>query len=247
MSLPIHTRALVLRRVDYSETSQIVTVDTRDHGIVDLLAKGSRRSARRGSSFAEPLDLGGWYDLVYRPRRGELGLAVEARLIEGFPHLRESLGAWLEAGFALELLRAAFTSGDPHPELLRSTLVFLKLLGVGRGRLALRARFALELLDASGVHPGWERCAACRRPLGRDPSYWHHAAALHCERCRGPGDRPVPPDVREALRRVETEAWGELPAAEIPAEPLAEGWQRLAEALIAHLERAPRSLAHLRR
>ena len=80
MGRPIHTRGLVLRRTDWSESSQIVTVDTRDHGIIDLLAKGSRRIARRSSSFAEPLDLGGWYDLVYRPRRADLHLAVEARV-----------------------------------------------------------------------------------------------------------------------------------------------------------------------
>ena len=73
---PVHTRALVLRRTDWSETSQIVTVDTRDHGIVDLLAKGSRRMARPSSSFAEPLDLAGWYDVVYRPRRGDLGMGA---------------------------------------------------------------------------------------------------------------------------------------------------------------------------
>lgn len=246
MAAPIHTRALVLRRVDYSETSQIVTLDTRDHGIVDLLAKGSRRPARRGSSFAEPLDLGGWYDLVYRPRRGELGLAHEARLIEGFPHVRESLGAWVEACFALELLRTAFTAGDPHPDLLRSALSFLKLLGVGRGRLALRARFAMELLAASGVLTGWGHCASCRRPLGAEPAFWHRAATLLCEGCRGPGDRVFPAEARIALARVADEPWGNLPAAAIHADTLAEGWERLAEAIVAHLERAPRTLGALR-
>jgi DNA repair protein RecO (recombination protein O) len=241
----IHTRALILRRVDYSETSQIVTADTRDRGIVELLAKGSRRPARRGSSFAAPLDLGGWYDIVYRPRRGELALATEARLIEGFPALRGDLSAWLEACFALDVLRGAFTAGDPHPELLRATLSYLKLLGVGRGRLALRVRFACELLAASGVASGWEQCASCRLPLS-DHAAWHPPAALVCERCRAAGDRPVSLPLRRTLGRIAELPWGSLPSEEFAAEPLAEAWARHSETILSHLERAPRTLRYLR-
>ncbi len=242
---PIHTRALVLRRLDYSESSQIVTVDTRDLGIVDLLARGSRREARRGSSFAEPLDLGGWYDIVYRARSGDLGLATEARLIEGFPRLRDDLSAWLEACFALEVLRASFTAGDPHPELLRGTLSFLKLLAVGKGRLALRVRFLHELLYASGVAPGWEHCAGCRRPL-TDRAYWQLPAALHCEGCRGGSDRPVPSAVRETVAQIAGMPWGNLPSEGGSVRPLGAAWELMRDALLSHLEHAPRSLRYLR-
>ena len=246
MGRPIHTRGLVLRRTDWSESSQIVTIDTRDHGIIDLLAKGSRRVARRSSSFAEPLDLGGWYDLVYRPRSADLHLAVEARLIEGFPHLRDNLAAWLEACFALDLIRSAFTGGDPHPELLRSTLSYLKLLGVGRGRLALRNRFALELLHRSGVWGGWELCATCQRPLVPGEVYWHVTAALLCGDCRSGSDRSLPEPLRRTFLELTAVAWGNLPSLAIPEATLVAAWNRVREALLHHLERAPRSLRYLR-
>lgn len=242
----VSTRGLVLRRVDWSETSQIVTVDTRDRGIVDLLAKGSRRAARRSSSFAEPLDLAGWYDIVYRTRTGDLHLATEARLVEGFRHLRTELPAWIEACFALEVLRTAFTPGDPHPELLRGTLSYLKLLGVGRGRTALRCRFVMDVLLASGVAPRYERCALCRKPLGSGGSHWHAPAALHCDECRGTGDRPFPEAARRVLLDLAGQPWGNLPAADLPPVALGEVWQRLREGLVHHLERPPRSLRYLR-
>lgn len=246
MSRPIHTRGLVLRRTDWSETSQIVTVDTRDHGIVDLLAKGSRRPARRSSSFAEPLDLGGWYDLVYRPRKGDLHLAVEARLIEGFPHLRDDLGAWLEANGILDLLRASFSPGDPHPALLRSALSCLKLLSVGRARLALRDRFVIELLDRSGVWSVGDTCANCEAEIPRGAAHWHAPAALLCAGCRTGGDRPVPEELRTLLGTLQSTAWGNIPSLVAPEPLLAAIWERLREALLHHLERAPRSLRYLR-
>ena len=246
MGRPIHTRGLVLRRTDWSESSQIVTIDTRDHGIVELLAKGSRRSTRKSSSFAEPLDLAGWYDLVYRPRKGDLHLALEAHLIEGFPQIRRELAAWLEACFALDALRASFTAGDPHPELLRGCLSHLKLLGVGRGRLALRLRIMLELLHASGVISGWENCASCREPLRSAPSYWHRPAAILCGSCRSPGDRSIPAELRSALSEISRLPRGSVPSAQISREILVLGWERIHDALVEHLERAPRSLRYLR-
>lgn len=243
---PVHTRALVLRRTDWSETSQIVTVDTRDHGIVDLLAKGSRRMARPSSSFAEPLDLAGWYDVVYRPRRGELHLAVEARLIEGFSHLRTDLAAWTEACFALDLVRTAFTAGDPHPEMLRSTLSLLKLLGVGRGRLALRTRFVIELLHRSGVWSGWERCAGCSETLVAGEVFWHPPGALLCPRCRDRGDSPFAEPLRKTFSELSRSPWGNLPGKSFSAGLLAASWERARAALLDHLEQTPRSLRYLR-
>ena len=108
------TRGLVVRWIPYSNTSQIVHLFTRDQGLVSLLAKGALRQGRRSSSFPVPFDLAGWYDIVYRDRSGELGLATEARLIEGFDHLRRSLPAHVEACFALELMRKLVHLRPPH-------------------------------------------------------------------------------------------------------------------------------------
>jgi len=173
------TRGLVLHCTDFSETSQIVRVFTRDHGIVDVLAKGSRRPARASSSFPSPFDLGGWYDLNFRIRSTQLHLATESRLVEGFDHLRGNIGVWLEAVFALDLLRTLFSPGDPHPELLKESLQYLKLLGHGLGRRRLRNHFLQSLLGASGVLP-----KRSKAPLRSSfPPDWSVLAALVLHRC----------------------------------------------------------------
>ncbi|MCH7814056.1 MAG: recombination protein O N-terminal domain-containing protein, partial [Planctomycetes bacterium] len=43
----ISERAVVLRRVDYSETSQVLVLLTRGHGKVRAIAKGIKRSTRK--------------------------------------------------------------------------------------------------------------------------------------------------------------------------------------------------------
>ena len=51
----IKDEAIVLRRLDYSETSQVLAFFTRDHGPRRLIAKGVKRSTKK--KFATGIDL----------------------------------------------------------------------------------------------------------------------------------------------------------------------------------------------
>ena len=52
--VPVETDALVLRRFDYSETSQIARLYTRSEGRLSVIAKGIKRPNR---DLRGPLDL----------------------------------------------------------------------------------------------------------------------------------------------------------------------------------------------
>src|ERR687888_888686 len=89
-------QALVLRTTDWSETSRIATLWTRELGKVHALAKGGRRLK---SSFESALDLLTVCSIVLlRKSSGGLDLLTEARVVERFGHLRADLPA-LYAGY----------------------------------------------------------------------------------------------------------------------------------------------------
>lgn len=50
----IDTEGIVLRAIDYQETSKIVTLFTRKHGKIALIAKGSKRPKSKFSGLIEP-------------------------------------------------------------------------------------------------------------------------------------------------------------------------------------------------
>ncbi len=239
------TRGLVVRWVAYSNTSQIVHLFTRDQGLVSLLAKGSLRQGRKSSSFPVPFDLPGWYDVSYRQRSGDLGLATEARLIEGFDHLRQSLPAYLEACLALELMRKLFRPGDPHPQFLRGALSFLKLLSVGRGRRVLRLHFVTSLLREIGFAPEWWHCVECERPLEGGPTAVRLPAGGVCASCRTSSDRDVTAPTLQFLRDEIQLPWGQIPGIDEDASYVAEAWSLTLSTLLYHLESKPRSLRFL--
>jgi DNA repair protein RecO (recombination protein O) len=94
--------ALVIRTADWSETSRIATMWTRDFGKVRVLAKGGRRLK---SNFEIALDLLTVCSMVFlRKSSGGLDLLTEAQVVERFPHLRSDLRALYAGYYIAELL-----------------------------------------------------------------------------------------------------------------------------------------------
>src|ERR1700680_3387842 len=106
-------QALVLRTTDWSETSRIATLWTRESGKVRVLAKGGRRLR---SNFEVALDLLSVCSIVLlRKTPGGLDLLTEARVDERFPALRSDLPALYAGYYIAELLDIGTEERDPHP------------------------------------------------------------------------------------------------------------------------------------
>jgi DNA repair protein RecO (recombination protein O) len=157
-------QALVIRATDFSETSRIVTLWTRELGKVRALAKGGRRLR---SSFECGLDLLTVCDIVVlRKNTGSLDLLTEARVRERFEPLRHDLAALYGAYYVGEMLGAWSQEYDPHPPLFDAALGALRDLGevdVLKGPCI--AHFELVLLRELGYGPALETCAGCNREL----------------------------------------------------------------------------------
>ncbi len=160
----ITTHALCLRKVDFSETSQILTLLTDRLGTAGAIAKGAKREK---SSVGGPLDLMCLYQVVLydRSRRGTLSILAQAELIDFFPAVRRSFAAWQGAQQLRELLLSMEVPPQDGPSVLLLAVKTMRTLGQGRDAEAL-ARFAWSLLRVLGVEPQVTHCLAS----GREPS-----------------------------------------------------------------------------
>src|SRR5713226_3230372 len=119
--------ALVLRTTDWSETSRIATLWTREFGKVRALAKGGRRLK---SNFESALDLLTVCSIVLlRKSSGGLDLLTEAQVVRRFPRLGKDLPALYAAYYVAELLADLTEENDPHPSLFDEALGTLDALG----------------------------------------------------------------------------------------------------------------------
>jgi DNA repair protein RecO (recombination protein O) len=109
------TLAIVIRIVEFSETSCVVTLFTRDFGKIGALAKGARRQK---SSFESALDLLGVCRIVFLHKSSEaLDLLTEAKLERRFRAASRDLTRLYAGYYIAELLRDLTDRGDPHPDL----------------------------------------------------------------------------------------------------------------------------------
>jgi DNA repair protein RecO (recombination protein O) len=226
-SLPVPSEkavGLVIRAVDFSETSRIVTLWTRELGKVAALAKGGRR---RKSAFESGLDLLTVYSIVLlRKSSGGLDLMTEAQATERFSRLRTNLEA-LHAGYYVAELLDLFTEvGDAHPLLFDQALQALRDFGSSEVATAERVmRFEVAMLHELGYAPLVHECASCHGAVaGTAPlDFSLFAGGVVCGTCRdrargrirmtpegltglrnmmdGIG-RPLPPAVRGELRNL---------------------------------------------
>jgi DNA repair protein RecO (recombination protein O) len=196
--------ALVVRTTDWSETSRIATLWTRELGKVGALAKGGRRLR---SSFENALDLLTVCSIVLlRKSSGSLDLLTEAQVVRRFPQLRQDLQALYAGYYVAELLASWTEDYDPHPTLFDEAVDTLGALGnpgcLNGPRLA---RFELALLRELGYGPVLETCAACAAPVdGRGLAFSAAGGGVLCRACqRAERDRrPLSPAGWQALRAL---------------------------------------------
>lgn len=184
------TEAIVLRVVDFSETSAIVTLMTRDFGKMTAIAKGARR---RKSPFEAALDVLAVCRIVFlRKPQGTMELLTEAKLERRFRNSARRLDSLYGAMYVAELLRLLTDEGDPHPgayDLAREALEQLDTAGEAERILI---PFEINLLRELGHVPSLNQCAGCgvpRTASGAVP-FGLDAGGVLCQKCR-PGQRNV--------------------------------------------------------
>ncbi|MCU0978191.1 MAG: DNA repair protein RecO [Pirellulaceae bacterium] len=179
------TLAIVLRVVDFSETSCVVTLFTEQFGKIGTLAKGARRPK---SPFDSALDLLAVCRIVFIDKAGDvLDLLTEARLERRFRSASRDLSRLYAGFYVAELLLELTDLGDPHPELYRradETLLALDRDGPVAGTVLSFEVTALRLL---GHLPALQDCVLCGTPASAGQErvlFGQLAGGVLCPRCR---------------------------------------------------------------
>src|SRR3954469_4194356 len=159
-------RCLCLRKVEYNETSQIVTLLGREHGLMRLIAKGAHRRTKAGASkFDGGLDLLDLGDAVFSLRlEKDLATLTEWALRDGHLELRADLRALYLGQYAAELCSLLIEEHDPHPELFDRLEQTIELLAPAR-REEVFLSFQLALCREAGYLPDLSACSNCRAPF----------------------------------------------------------------------------------
>src|ERR1043165_6503810 len=164
-------RCVCLRKVEYSETSQILTLFGRQHGLMRVIAKGAHRTTKAGASkFGGGIDLLNLADALFTdPTDRDLATLTEWSLRDGHLELRRNLRALYLAQYAAELVSLLIEEHDPHPDLFDRLQQILADLQTTRSEETFLA-FQLALLRQTGYLAELCSCMQCHTAVGHQPT-----------------------------------------------------------------------------
>lgn len=212
----VKTEAVVLKRMDYLESSRIVTLFTLEEGKVSVLAKGARAKNNRFGAALEP---GAVVQVVYytKPNR-ELQTLTQTDVLERFRGITESMATLTGALHVLDLAHAVTDPGHKHPELYQLLVAALRAVHTHPvGLPAVLLGFRLKLSHVSGLTPGITSCVQCGRDVDPVPASGHRIfdvrrGGVLCGSCSGHSsdDRREPPSQGAARVRMKADRFDML-------------------------------------
>lgn len=208
----IKSRAIVLHRFPYSDSSWIVKALTEETGTVSFIVKGGKR---KDSPFRGALDPLALCEIVYRENPNtELQFLKEASVINWHAHLRENLLALAKAQVMAEIVLRYAPAGVPLEgefSLLEEALAALDVPASNApaseppaNKSGVFARWLLDICELWGYHLDMSSCSRCDHQIEGTPADFHpETGAFVCKSCLGvetPRARPETLAGFEALR-----------------------------------------------
>ncbi|MFQ5569406.1 MAG: DNA repair protein RecO [Rhodothermales bacterium] len=159
----IRTEAIVLRTMEYGETSQIVTLFTREKGKMTVLAKGARLMKSRFGSSLQPMS----YTQVvfyYKPTRG-LQTLTESAHVHPFHHISRNLEKLSVGLRMMDLVYALIHAEEHNPQVFSLLLQVLSRLDTAETHTTnLLPYFQMRLATVLGFAPDIDREAVQTLP-----------------------------------------------------------------------------------
>jgi DNA repair protein RecO (recombination protein O) len=225
---------IVLKTIKLGEADRIVTLFTRNNGLVRAVAKGVRKTKSRFGGRLEPftqVDL-----MIYRGRN--LDTITSVHILESFSAVKVDLDRLVRAAALAEAVEKISEERERSFQVYSLLLSGLRELAAGDGVTVVPA-FLVKLLSVSGYHPQLTVCAGC----GSSTDLGGFSAALGgavCRRCweEDDGALRLAPDRISLLAHLLASDFG-MAADPAPASEVTLALRRYAEY---HLERPLRSL-----
>lgn len=157
------TEAVVIKSMDYRETSRIVRFFTKDYGRISGVMKGIRTDPRKFGSNVDTYSLN---DIVYYEySRSDLHLISQCDLKEYYFPIRQDYGRSIAANYAMELIDVIMPPGEANLGVYALLLGYLRELMTTRDISRLVHIFQVKILHLSGFSPHLDSCVRTGRKI----------------------------------------------------------------------------------
>ena len=189
--------AVVLRHADWGEADRLLTLYTREQGMVRALAKGARKVTSRKAGHLQPFT-----QITVQLAKGrDLLIVTQVETVNAFLPLHDDLTKTSYAAYVVELLlRFSYEDEGANPSLYRLLVETLSRIEKEADAWLSVRYYEMRFLDAVGFRPQLFECANCGREIKAEDQFFSFTAGgVICPRC-GEGLRNLTKISLEALK-----------------------------------------------
>jgi len=150
---------IIIRSVDYGEASKVITLYTREHGKVGVMARGAKKPKSRLAAVSQ-LFTHGYFLCKKGPGTGMPELS-QGEILESYKDLRQELMLTAYAAYMAELLDRLTEEREPNPFLFQLLKNTFRFLDEGKDAEILCRIYECKMLSVAGLRPQLEACTAC--------------------------------------------------------------------------------------
>jgi len=177
-------QAIVLHSIRWKESSKIITLFTRDKGILKVIARSVYRPNNPMGGRLESMNL--LEIVVVQKQSRSLQILQEAELIDSFYDLRRDLSRLPYALAVLELIQQTLEEQNSDEIFFDFTVYLLKtFISVSQPEIIL-VYFLLKLSSFLGFKPAFNTCQSCGTKNLKDTVYFSiENGTVLCPDCSG--------------------------------------------------------------
>jgi len=184
MSEIIKTRAIVLRKIDFGDTSRIAQFYTEDFGKISAIIKGAKSPMSKIGMMIDTMNV--LQLVMYKKESREVQMISDADLIRHHKNIRDDFEKYKYASAVIELLGSLTHENDHNFRLFDGTVRILMLLDESKNKAAyLFLKYFFFFLKEIGYEFQLQFCNVCHREINRsEAASYNYETGLMCVDCR---------------------------------------------------------------
>lgn len=218
MSLIIETEAFVLSKLDYGDTSSIISLYTLAKGRLSVILKGGRNPKSKMGMIADPLNY--LHVIIYDKPSRELQLLTSADIISHYPHIKADFSKIKYSQAILELIKKLTPEHEPNARIFKGISRIFELIDSSEEPAEiLFGRFLMFFLKELGYELQLNKCASCGKTTLRNIELsYNFEIGILCNECKNSylENFRIQPELFEYLLCLKYNEKLEAPGAVIP-------------------------------
>jgi DNA repair protein RecO (recombination protein O) len=177
------TEAVVLSKINFGDSSNIVSLFTKDSGKISAIVKGGKTGKAGLSKIVDPPNH--LRVIFYNKASRDVQLISGAEIISHYPKIKENFEALKYSYAVLELLKKILPDNEANNKIFKGTIRIFELLEEGNELPEVSfGRYFMFFLKETGYEIQLDHCASCGKTTGGNSNLsYNYEIGILCTDC----------------------------------------------------------------